>query len=370
MLARLWGCVKRHRRKFIFLGSVVGGNWLLYKYIWNKIKEIRDEEDKQYLIFVRRQHHFDSNQRTCNMTVLGLVPNLRDTLIKSLDTDKIKELLKTNPSNKLELWEEMKIMSVTRTLAAVYGTAMLSVMLRVQLNIVAGYLYLDTVQLSTGLKTETGTSSTLPTKVQERYLSLVKQFIDQGFIDFIHYLRLAVAKEVGCLPLKELLTIDNLTSIFDNIRERVECGVDKPTLSLYPYLLNSEQVPDISATSVMKPEDELLERLINETRDVLESSDFHTVLKESIDRGYQCVLDGIAEHFKQHMQELGQNAGIHDVSIAVARLLPVINSQVFRLCGDAPNHFIQELLLMEELKQLAANVYEAFSQNPSEKIAI
>lgn len=370
MLARLWGCVKRHKRKFIFFGTLFGGSWLLYNYIWKKIREIRDEEDKQYLICVRRQHHFDSNQRTCNMTVLGMVPNLRETLVKSLDTERVKEILKSNPPNKLELWEELKVMSFTRTLAAVYGTCMLSVMLRVQLNIVGGYLYLDILHPANGVKHEAGHNSTVPPKVQERYLSLVKQFIEQGFLDFIHYLRSAVAKEIGCFPLKELVSLDNLTSVFENIRERVECGVDKPTLSLYPYLLTSEQVPDITMTSVMSPEDQFLERLVSETRDILESSDFHTVLKESIDRGYHCVLDGLADHYKQQITDQGHNSGIHHISIAMAKLIPVINSLMTDICGDAPNRFIQELLLMEELKQLAANVYEAFSQDPSEKVAI
>lgn len=32
--------------------------------------------------------------------------------------------------------------------------------------------------------------------------------------------------------------------------------------------------------------------------------------------------------------------------------------------------YSQELLLMEKLKQLAANVYEAFSQDPTEKPAV
>ncbi|KAH9515414.1 peroxin [Bulinus truncatus] len=370
MLARLWGCLKRHKRKLVFIGTFFGGSWLMYKYIWRKIKEIRDEEDKQYLIFVRRQHHFDSNQRTCNMTVLGMIPNLREVLIKSLDTEQVKEMLKSNPPNKIELWEELKIMSVTRTLAAVYGTCMLSVMLRVQLNIVGGYLYLDVLHPPPNQKNATVHKSIIPAKVRERYLSLVKQFIEQGFLDFIHYLRLAVAKEIGCLPLKELVSLDQLNSVFDNIRERVECGVDKPTLSLYPYLLTSEQVPDISKTSVLNPEDELLEKLVTETRDILESTDFHTVLKESIDRGYHCVLDGLADHYKHQINGQGHNLDIHHISIALAKLIPVINSLMFNICGDAPNRFVQELLLMEELKQLAANVYEAFSQDPSEKVSV
>ncbi|BFY99249.1 hypothetical protein BsWGS_02290 [Bradybaena similaris] len=361
MLSRLWSCIKRHRRKFYVVGTLVGGSWMLYKFIWRKIQQIREEEDRQYINFVKRQHHFESNQRTCNMTVLAMIPNLRNTLVKTLDTDNIKELLKMNPPDKLDLWEELKIMSLTRSLAAVYGTCMLSVMLRVQLNIVGGYFYLDSIHPQNGLKMEAGSKSTIPQKVQERYLSLVKQFIDQGLVDFIHFLRLAVTKEIGCLSLKELISLDNLTSILDHIRERVECGVDKPTQSLYPYLLTSEQVPDIS--SVPSPEDALLEKLVSETRDILESTDFHTVLRESIDRGYHCVLDTVADHYKEQLSPEDSNSRIHNVSIAVAKLIPVINSIMMKVCGDAPNQFVQELLLMEELKQLAANVYEAFSQD-------
>lgn len=370
MIGSLWGFLKRHKKKFIVLSSVTGGGWLLYKYMWKKIQEIKEEEDKQYLILLRRQHHFDSNQRTCNMTVLAMVPNIRDVMLKTLDTDSIKEMLKSNPSNKLDLWEELKVMSFTRSLAAVYGTCVLSVMLRVQLNVMGGYLYLDTLNPTNGLKSDIVPSPQIPQRVQERYLSLVKQFIEQGFHDFINYLRSAVTKEIGVLPLKEMVTLDQLSSVFHHIRERVECGVDKATKSLYPYLLTSEQVPDVAKTSVQSDEDQLLEKLISETRDIFESNDFHTVLKDSIDRGYHCILDGVADHFKHLPAVSEQNAGIHTISIALAKLIPVINSLMNKIVGDTPNAFVQELLLMEELKQLAANIYEAFSQNDIEKPSI
>ncbi|KAK3797399.1 hypothetical protein RRG08_055597 [Elysia crispata] len=312
----MWAFIKRHRRKFIFLGAFVGGSWMLYKYMWRKVQEIREEEDKQYLISVRRQHHFDSNQRTCNTTVLAMISHLRDTLVKHLDTETVKELLKSSPPNKVDIWEDLKIMSFTRTVAAVYGACMLSVMLRVQLNIVSGYLYLGTV--------EGDPKPSISPRVQERYLSLVKIFIEQGFVDFIHYLKLAVMKEVGCLSLKEPVSLDNLSSVFTHIRERVECGVDKPTQALYPYLLSSERVPDLEC--VMSPEDEQLEKLVSETRDVYESSDFHTVLQESIDRGFHCVLDGLAEHYKQQIHDDGKSGGIDCYCPEMAELYTVLLS--------------------------------------------
>ncbi len=83
MIGSLWSFVKRHKKKFIFLSTISGGGWLLYKYVLRKVQEIREEEEKQYIILFRRQHHFDSNQRTCNTTVIGMFSNIRDILTKT-----------------------------------------------------------------------------------------------------------------------------------------------------------------------------------------------------------------------------------------------------------------------------------------------
>ncbi|WAR23337.1 PEX3-like protein [Mya arenaria] len=53
---------------------------------------------------------------------------------------------------------------------------------------------------------------------------------------------------------------------------------------------------------------------------------------------------------------------LHEVSVPVAKLIPYINSLLFKLGSDAPNPLVQELLLLEQTKTLAANIYEAFSQ--------
>lgn len=96
-------------------------------------------------------------------------------------------LCSLRPANKLEIWEDLKIISelsvpeppdwllvviawlgvsdpaslslgFTRTLVAVYSTCMLVVLLRVQLNVIGGYLYLD--NSSTVGNTQVGGAST------------------------------------------------------------------------------------------------------------------------------------------------------------------------------------------------------------------
>ncbi|XP_010775627.1 peroxisomal biogenesis factor 3 [Notothenia coriiceps] len=143
MFSSVWNFVKRHKRKFIFTGALVGGVYFLGKYAQKKLSNMQEKEASDYISQARRQFHFESNQRTCNMTVLSMLPPLKEAITNQLNSESLTALLKEKPANKLEIWEDLKILSFTRTIVGVYSTCMLVVLLRVQLNIIGGYLYLD-----------------------------------------------------------------------------------------------------------------------------------------------------------------------------------------------------------------------------------
>lgn len=48
--------------------DLVSGAYLLGKYAQKKIKDVQENEASAYIAQARRQFHFESNQRTCNMT--------------------------------------------------------------------------------------------------------------------------------------------------------------------------------------------------------------------------------------------------------------------------------------------------------------
>lgn len=54
--------------KFYLLLSFFLGVYILGKYAQKKIHEIQEREAAEYIAQARRQYHFESNQRTCNMT--------------------------------------------------------------------------------------------------------------------------------------------------------------------------------------------------------------------------------------------------------------------------------------------------------------
>ncbi|XP_052774979.1 peroxisomal biogenesis factor 3-like isoform X2 [Mya arenaria] len=361
MFGRVWKFIKRHKKKLIFTGVLLYGGHHLYRYVSNQLKEFQEKETADCLEQARRQHHFDSNQRTCNMTVLSMLPTLREKLVALLNTERITELLKSNPQNKLEHWEDLKLLSITRVICTVYACCLMCLLLRVQLNIIGGYMYADNVRQHKNMKSNTMLPVT-PTEVQERYLGLVREFFDKGLESLVLKVKEAVFKETKSMSLKEKLSLGNLETMLKDIRGRVENGHERehhlPATATLTDLLICWNT-DIQTSNI---EDETYSKLLQETKDILESGDFHVVLGSALDRGFSKLQDYFAEHYKPLQKTESTILHLHEVSVPVAKLIPYINSLLFKLGSDAPNPLVQELLLLEQTKTLAANIYEAFSQ--------
>lgn len=95
------------------------GVYFLGKYAQKKLREMQEKEAAEYLAQARRQIHFESNQRTCNMTggsallscdqrdhmtlsdwsvcaaVLSMLPALKDAIVAQLNSESLTALLKT-----------------------------------------------------------------------------------------------------------------------------------------------------------------------------------------------------------------------------------------------------------------------------------
>jgi peroxin-3 len=77
-------------------------------------------------------------------SVRTLIPTLQDEIYARLDTERLKLSLKlTHGGAKLETWGELKIVCFTRLMVSIYSVSLLSVFLRLQINILGGYLFLQ-----------------------------------------------------------------------------------------------------------------------------------------------------------------------------------------------------------------------------------
>uniref|UniRef100_A0A8C3KCP2 Peroxisomal biogenesis factor 3 n=1 Tax=Calidris pygmaea TaxID=425635 RepID=A0A8C3KCP2_9CHAR len=370
MLRSLWSFLKRHKKKCLVLGTFLGGVYLLGKYGQKKIREIQEREAAEYIAQARRQYHFESNQRTCNMTVLSMLPTLRDALMHQLNSESLTSLLKNSPlppcsillSFDLAVIFVVSSQGFTRSIVAVYSTCMLVVLLRVQLNIIGGYIYLDNAALC-----KNGTTPLAPPEVQQQYLSSIQHLLGDGLTELITIVKAAVHKVFGSISLKHTLSLLDLEQKLKDIRKAVEHKDSDQTESYSPlchYLMPDEENPLAAQACGLTEKDIATIKLLNETRDMLESPDFSTVLGTCLNRGFSRLLDNMAEFFRPTEQDLSQNGSVNSlssVSLPLAKIIPIINGQIHSVCSETPSHFVQDLLMMEQVKDFAANVYEAFS---------
>uniref|UniRef100_A0A669BDY0 Peroxisomal biogenesis factor 3 n=1 Tax=Oreochromis niloticus TaxID=8128 RepID=A0A669BDY0_ORENI len=326
------------------------GVYLLGKYAQIKFREIQEREATEYIAQARRQFHFESNQRTCNMTVLSMLPALKEAIVTQLNSESLTTLLKSKPANKLEIWEDLKIISFTRTIVAVYSTCMLVVLLRVQLNIIGGYLYLDN---SVGKST---TTLLAPPDVQQQYLSSIQHLLGDGIA-----LTQKQKTVKSFVSLKETWSLLELEQQLNWIRAEVEASSRR---SLSWYLLADDENVLADQACGLTDNDIMTIKLLNETRDMLDSPDFTTVLKACLNRGFSRLCDNLAEFFRPPPGDSAPSCGpdsLSAVSLPLAKIIPIINGQINTICSETPSHFVQELLMNDQVKEFAANVYETFS---------
>ncbi|TYI69363.1 hypothetical protein E1A91_D08G149900v1 [Gossypium mustelinum] len=155
-LRDLW---RRHRRKVLVTAGVLGSGYLLYKLydahkrrLTDLERQLANERENDEFIKAQMQLHFENIQRIADTTTLPhAMPHLSCQIAEDLNLSHLMERLvkeKDQPNSlssleKLELWDSLKILSFTRMVVSIWAVTILSLYIRVQVNILGRYLYID-----------------------------------------------------------------------------------------------------------------------------------------------------------------------------------------------------------------------------------
>ncbi|XP_030571309.1 peroxisomal biogenesis factor 3 [Drosophila novamexicana] len=374
MLSRLQDFLTRHRRKFVVTGVLVGGTIYAARYAQRKLVEYQERQAREFFERSRRMHHFESTERTCNQVILGMGEEMCQAVLHECSTDELLEQLRQNPTNKLELWEQMKIVSFTRLATFVYASSMLVIALRVQLNLLGGYIYRD-------IMTE---QRQITDELKQQYLSLIRHFITHdGIRDLARFIRSQVVEVLKSMPLTRQLTLADTEQIFWSLQMSINGDTrNDPNSKMSKYLL-----PDLTRLQERFNCSPLLQQMYNETLDLLESEDCVGVCAHNVSRGFVLSCDAIAESMGDTLQHLapgelqqqqpinGQskqsnNNNLLDVNrvlVALAKLIPIISGLTSHGYDSSarphnlPTQLLSFYVVSEKSKMLGANVYETFS---------
>ncbi|XP_042965854.1 peroxisome biogenesis protein 3-2-like isoform X1 [Carya illinoinensis] len=150
---------RRYRRTVFVTVGVLGSGYFLYKLYNAKRHRVavleRELAEREKFIKAQMQAHFDNIQRIADTTTLPhAMDNLSSRIAEELDHSQLTERLqkaKGQPnslthSEKLELWDRIKILSFTRMVLSLWAMTMLSLYIRVQVNILGRHLYINTAR--------------------------------------------------------------------------------------------------------------------------------------------------------------------------------------------------------------------------------
>lgn len=356
----------RHRRKFVVTGAVVGGLYLLSSYAQKKLREWQEKEAKKFFDMTRKKQHFESTERTCNQTILSLSKIVSESILANINTEEIVQKLQENPEDKLSLWEQLKVMIFTRICVLVYALCILQVTLRVQLNVIGGYLYRDSVQENDPL---------VDSDLQTKYLSLCHNFVGNGIEDLVKQINKAVKKVVEGVSLKSKVTLQDVEQMFWSIQTILctDTTEGDPVKKMVHYLVGHTVINEAK-----------LDTIVKETMDILESDEVTSITVLSVSRSFSAVIDEVANLFatkstpvtksdlevSDHIVTNGAKnttsfIDVNKVDIHFVKLLPVINDLITKnTCKgntNIPDLLTQQLTLSDKLKLLGANIYEVFS---------
>lgn len=335
-------------------------------YAQKKLRDWQEKEAKKFFEMTRKKQHFESTERTCNQTILSLSKIVSESILSVVNTEEIVQKLQENPDDKLSLWEQLKVMIFTRICVLVYALCILQVTLRVQLNVIGGYLYCDSLHEDDPL---------VDSDLQTKYLSLCHHFVGNGIEDLIKQINKAVKKVVEGVSLKSKVTLQDVEQMFWSIQTILctDTAEGDPVKKMVHYLVGHAEINEAK-----------LDTIVKETMDILESDEVTSIAVLSVSRSFSAVIDEVATLFATKSTPVTKSdlevsdhivtngalktaafVDVNKVDMYFVKLLPIINELIMKnTCKsntNIPDLLTQQLTLNDKLKLLGANIYEVFS---------
>lgn len=297
---------------------------------------------------------------------------------------------------KLELWNELKIMSFTRTVTALYSLTFLTLLTQVQLNLLGRFTYVSSViALSNTTDASyrvdapavkgslSSTAGQLDFQTEKKYLTFSYWLLHEGWRRWSEKVRDVVEDVVGGISLKKAFTSKDFSDLLGEIRSRLEYTEDmegeRVPVNMREYMLPDEASDErevLRAGGVDEFDlvvDPVLRNLLDETRDFIDSADFTTVLSSTLATTFarfNLALQPTFNPFLLSPPQSGNNAVIAEIeddedidrAVPLVSLLPLVSRQVHLIINGVPNEYVESLAMVKELQAFSAIVYSSFSE--------
>ncbi|KAI2626726.1 Peroxin-3 [Hypoxylon sp. NC1633] len=341
------------------------------------------------------------------------LPSVSNTGEGSQDSSQV---VQKSRKTKRQLWDDLTISSITRAFTLIYTLALLTLLTRIQLNLLGRRSYLSSVvSLATGTAQSTisleNNDDDNPEQAygsdfetNRKYLTFSWWLLHRGWVEIMENVETAVREVFGHLSPRDILSFDTFSQLTIEVRKKIEGRTTeeevtgpRPGAKWLSYLLPPTKMEDFvlkesgvlgdSATATTQqdasasPSLEIsLRRLLDETSDLVESPAFSHVLTLLLDAGFSTllhkkVLPGAFELPQTSLntppasdlgQLIGQQAAATTASskvVLLPKILSVLTRQAHAIGNGMPNEYLQEMEQVRDLEAFAAVVYSSNWEN-------
>lgn len=356
------------------------------------------ERTHQMLLRFKKQRMFEMMEETFPESFKTWHSLMKQSIKEVINAEKHMEMLKQRKGNKMDHWLELKVYAFTTVNVLVFGSSLLSILLRIQTNVISGLLFKQMEYIPAGLE-ELGQGDGSPhigvitESVQQEYMKLTRYLCTTGIKRMCVSMFDKTYKALENLQLKHKLTVADVdrylinackaSRSFQPIHQELEIDIANdrndwcPIKEAWFYMIDMEDTKELfcgsSQTQIHETNtDVLLRNLLGEAYDLVRSKDTVKLLKYLEINGRNNYLDRIAEFVNSLPPNLTTDATNSEdgltleaesefaaQAVYVAKLIPFMNSLI-----DVPfedDSWIDILLKNSSLKTFSANIYESYS---------
>uniref|UniRef100_L2FHJ9 Peroxin 3 n=1 Tax=Colletotrichum fructicola (strain Nara gc5) TaxID=1213859 RepID=L2FHJ9_COLFN len=294
---------------------------------------------------------------------------------------------------KRQLWDDLTISSITRAFTLLYTLALLTMLTRVQLNLLGRRSYLSSViSLATGaaqatISLENNDDDGLEPygndfETNRRYLTFSWWLLNEGWKEIGQRVEAAVRQVFGHLSPRDLLSFEQFSELTLAVRKNVEGATpeERRKAKWLPYLLPPRNKEDHvlresgileestvmlseSTTSQSPASSPAVRRLLDETSDLIESPSFTHVLTLLLDAGFSTLVDKKLASAAFDKPDLAQSEPRTSQVVLLPKILSVLTRQAHVIGNGMPNEYLQEMEQVRDLEGFAAVVYSSNWEN-------
>lgn len=407
--------LRRHKRKlFVAVGLSASVYWI-YSYLDEKLRELKQSIIFDKLTREEMEKQFEQNQRDATFTTMALIPTVGAQVVHKYDVEATRHELQTLRSqsssmgdsmgdsaltssvhtetsedaaessagqsvgasntiettsglgnssyvntglSKAELWNQIKVQSLTRAFLLIYIDALLVLFTRIQLNILGRRSYADTITNALNHQRGTASNEVLLGDEEEndelstRYLTLSWWILHKGWEVLASRVQQSVETVLADVQPPQKFSYDSLNQLFGEIHKNVDENTENflnvllPPPELYTYVLS--QIPGNEVEVV----EGSLADLIEETKDVINSANCMEVVKRLVHSGLSVFMNKVHNSYEDDESE---------IRLALVLMLAAKQGHQMATGSPLPNEYVENMVEnVPELDALCAKIYSNF----------